>query len=185
MIKGLIFDLNGTLIDIYTSESDDNIYRTTSNFLDYCQVKISPELLKEEYFSILRRQKNESSEDFPEFDAVKLFAEIIKKYSTSPNHTASPEMAATVFRAAGRYKLALYEDVQHILQKLSAFYIMAAVSDGQKIWAESELHSVRLDKFFNPFINSQQYVIIIPRVEIKSSTCIAISLNSLYVYVFE
>ena len=81
MIKGLLFDLNGTVIDIYTSESDDNIYRTISNLLDYSQVKIAPELLKKEYFDIMRRQKSESGEIFPEFDVVKLFAEIIGKYS--------------------------------------------------------------------------------------------------------
>ena len=51
MIKGLIFDLNGTLIDIFTSESDWEIYRTTANFLDYHGVSIAPDRLKEEYFS--------------------------------------------------------------------------------------------------------------------------------------
>ena len=58
MIKGLLFDLNGTVIDIYTSESDDQIYRTLSNFLDYYRVKISPQTIKDEYFSILKQQKN-------------------------------------------------------------------------------------------------------------------------------
>ena len=59
MIKGLLFDLNGTVIDIFTSETDSQIYRTTANFLDYYGVKISPETLQEEYFSNMKRQKKE------------------------------------------------------------------------------------------------------------------------------
>ena len=51
MIKAIFFDLNGTLIDICTSESDENIYRTTANFLDYHGVKITPEKLFGELYS--------------------------------------------------------------------------------------------------------------------------------------
>ena len=82
MIKGLLFDLNGTLIDICTSETDDQIYRTVSNFFDYFNIKISPSILKEEYFTILKRQKQESMEEFPEFDVISLFDEITKKYAS-------------------------------------------------------------------------------------------------------
>ena len=56
MIKALLFDLNGTLIDILTSESDETVYRVTANFLSYNEVQISPEKLKEEYFNILHQQ---------------------------------------------------------------------------------------------------------------------------------
>ena len=149
MIKGLLFDLNGTLIDIYTSESDENIYRTLSNFFDYYGIKIPPSILKEEYFTILRRQKNESSEEFPEFDVVKLFAEIIRKYGSHVKNPPSPECAATIFRAAGRYKLELYDGVVCTLEKISKSYRIGAISDGQKIWAESEFKSVGLEKFFH------------------------------------
>lgn len=149
MIKGLLFDLNGTLIDIYTSESDDNIYRTLSNFFDYYGIKISPSILKDEYFTILRRQKNESSEEFPEFDAVKLFAEIIRKYGNHSKNPPAPEIAATIFRAAGRFKLELYDGVLPTLEKISKSYRMGAISDGQKIWAESELKSAGLENYFH------------------------------------
>jgi putative hydrolase of the HAD superfamily len=90
MIKGLLFDLNGTIIDIYTSESDDQIYRTVSNFLDYYRIKISPQTLKEEYFNGIRRQKKESAEEFPEFDVVKLFREIITSYSSPESLSVEP-----------------------------------------------------------------------------------------------
>lgn len=34
MIRGVIFDINGTVIDILTNEGEENIYRVLSNFLD-------------------------------------------------------------------------------------------------------------------------------------------------------
>ena len=157
MIKGLLFDLNGTVIDIYTTESDDNIYRTISNYLDYFQIKIPPEMLKYEYFSIIKRQKTDSAEEFPEFDAVELFAEIIKKYGENSKKHPSPETIAILFRAAGRYKLEPYDGVLPTLKKLSKIYKMAAVSDGQKIWAMGELHSAGLDKFFETTVISSDY----------------------------
>ena len=106
MIKALIFDLNGTVIDICTSESDENIYRTLANFLEYHGVKIAPEELKEGYYSGVREQKESSTEEFPEFDAAELFAKIIRKHcGKTPPFLA--ENTAIVFRAAGRYRLQL------------------------------------------------------------------------------
>ena len=35
MIKGIIFDLNGTLIDIATDEWSEEVYRVTANFLRF------------------------------------------------------------------------------------------------------------------------------------------------------
>ena len=157
MIKGILFDLNGTVIDIYTSESDDQIYRTVSNFLDYYRIKIPPQILKEEYFSILRQQKKESPEAFPEFDVIKLFSEVIKKYSSEESLSVDPATIATIFRAAGRYKLEPYDGVVPTLQKLSEEYPMGAVSDGQAIWALPELHSTGLDKFFQFTVVSSDY----------------------------
>ena len=157
MIKGLLFDLNGTVIDIYTSESDDQIYRTLSNFLDYYRVRISPQLLRDEYFSILKQQKKESSEDFPEFDVIKLFSELIGKYSTEESLSVAPETAAIVFRAAGRYKLEPYCGVIQTLETLAKEYQMSAVSDGQAVWALPELHSAGLDRLFTHTIVSSDY----------------------------
>ena len=157
MIKGIIFDVNGTLTNIYTTESDENLYRTMANFLDYYGIKISPSLLKEEYFSILMRQKNESKEEHAEFDVVSLFQEIIDKYKTTSTPEISAQTCAIAYRAAGRYKLELYDHVWNTLEKLKDTYQLAIVSDGQKIWAIPEIKSLNLDKFFDIFIISSEF----------------------------
>ena len=46
MIRGLIFDINGTVIDILTNEGEENIYRVLSNFLDYQGIALSPDELR-------------------------------------------------------------------------------------------------------------------------------------------
>ena len=157
MIKGLIFDLNGTLIDIYTSESDDQIYRITANFLDYYGIKIQPDSLREEYFSILRRQKKDSPEEFPEYDVLKLFQDISERYRSPKSAAPDPAMIATVFRAAGRYQLKLYDGVAETLSILKNDYSMAALSDGQAVWAIPEMISVNLNQFLDFAIISSVY----------------------------
>ncbi|MBE6364271.1 MAG: HAD family hydrolase [Lentisphaerae bacterium] len=156
MIKAIIFDINGTVTDIYTSESDDHIWRTTANFLDYHGIKIAPEKLKQEYFFRLKRQKEERNEPFPEFDVVALFASIIADHSGGED----PELSrntALLFRAAGRYKLQLYDGVKEVLDMLQKKYLLAAVSDGQKIWALPEIESVGLGGFFREVIISSDH----------------------------
>ena len=188
MIKALIFDLNGTVIDICTSESDSGIYRTVSNFLEYYGVQISPDELKEGYYAGVKEQKEKSPEKYPEFDAAALFAGIIGKHCRElPPFLA--ENTAVVFRAAGRYRLALYDRVIPTLEKLASRFKMAAVSDGQKLWALPEMRACGLEKFFSPVIVSgdcgfrkpdpRMYNLALEKLQIKPHEAIYIG-NDMY-----
>jgi len=156
VIKGLLFDLNGTVIDIFTTESDDQLYRVTGNFLDYYGVKIAPCQLKRLFFELNREQRQQSSEEFPEFDVALIFREIIRRFKTRPvsNIKQLADSTSIVFRAAGRYKLECYDGVYDCLRNLKKRFLMGAVSDGQSLWAVPELQSVNLEKFFDPVIVS-------------------------------
>ncbi len=158
-IRGLLFDLNGTVIDIFTTESDEQLYRVTANFLDYYGVKIATCQLKRLFFELNRQQRQESSEEFPEFDVSLIFREIIRRFKTRPvsNIKQLADTAAVVFRAAGRYKLECYDGVYEILCDLKRRYRMGAVSDGQSLWAKSELQSVGLEHLFEPVIVSGDF----------------------------
>lgn len=156
MIKGILFDLNGTLIDIYTTESDDQLYRVTTNYLDYYGVKIAPCELKRRFFELNRMQRQQSEEDFPEFDVAKIFQQIIGDYHTRPleNTAELARSTAVVFRAAGRYKLECYDGVYEIMRDLKKRFLLGAVSDGQSLWAVPELQSVNLEDFFQTVVVS-------------------------------
>jgi len=156
VIKGILFDLNGTLIDIYTTESDDQLYRVTTNYLDYYGVKIAPCELKRRFFELNRMQRQQSEEDFPEFDVAKIFQQIIGDYHTRPleNTAELARSTAVVFRAAGRYKLECYDGVYEIMRDLKKRFLLGAVSDGQSLWAVPELQSVNLEDFFQTVVVS-------------------------------
>ena len=164
MIRGVLFDINGTLTDIFTSEEDANVYRTVSNFLDYQGVKVAADEIKKLYFDINQRQRSDSTEEYPEFDIVALFREIIRRHATDYTETVPqaklkylPEITAEVFRAASRFVLSPYEDVKKTLDDLRRHYQLGAVSDGQSAWARAELNSIGLAAYFKPFIVSGDY----------------------------
>lgn len=163
MIRGMIFDLNGTVIDILTDEGNSDVYRVLANFLDYQGIETAPDELKELFFRINKRQRRSSAEEYPEFDVVALFREIIEEYipeaalqSLSKAHRKElPQLLARLFRAASRFKLQLYPGVTEVLDELRSCYALTALSDGQSIWALPELRAVGLaDYFQNVLISS-------------------------------
>ena len=147
--KALLFDINGTVSNIYTSESDEELYRVTANFLKFNGVQISPGELKALYFDLNRQQRHESPEQFPEFDVEKIFQSVIDEYGTAaPCDPGLAALAATVYRAASMYLLEPYTGVTEVLTMMKKSYRLAAVSDGQSLWARPELRMAGLDKFF-------------------------------------
>ena len=162
MIRGLLFDLNGTLIDILTDEGSDEIYRILSNLLEYQGILLSPKEFRDRYWEINKRQRRESSEEYPEFDVVGIFREILEKHSTlqtcalpESKCAALPRLLAETFRSVSRFRLELYPGVKSTLDLLKPKFPMAALSDGQSVWARPELESVGLSNYFsNVFVSS-------------------------------
>lgn len=147
--KALLFDINGTVTNICTSESDEELYRVTANFLNFNGVKVSSGELKALYFDLNRQQRHESPEEFPEFDVKKIFQAVIDEYGDPaivPLHLAA--QAAVVYRAGSCYRLEPYTGVREVLTMMKKRYRMAAVSDGQSLWARNELRMANLEHFF-------------------------------------
>ncbi len=161
MIRGLLFDLNGTLIDIGTDEGRDDLYRVLSHFLSYYGVDLGADELRELYFELNRKQRRESEEPYPEFDVVALFREMLERHPPDSSAPAGPgvlrklpDTLARLFRAASLYRLQLYPEVLAVLDSLRGRYAMAAVSDGQSLWERAELRATGLNGYFDPVIIS-------------------------------
>ena len=99
IIRGLIFDINGTLTDILTNEWHDDIYRILSNLLSYQGIALDPNKVKDSYFQIMKEQRAARDERYPEFDAVGIFREIITRHATDFTRRLPPEMRR---RSTGR-----------------------------------------------------------------------------------
>ncbi len=160
-VRGIIFDINGTLVDIHTNEASDEIYRAISNFLSFQGINLSPDAVRVLYFQVMKDQRRASAETYPEFDAVTIFREIIMRCQTDFTRLLPvskirqlPLFLAEMYRSLSRYRLQLYPGVKEVLTQLSPQYLMAAVSDGQSAWAMPELHCVGLSGYFEPVIVS-------------------------------
>jgi putative hydrolase of the HAD superfamily len=164
VIKGLIFDINGTLTDILTNEWHDDIYRILGNLLAYQGVTLAPNAVKDLYFQIMKEQRAESREPYPEFDAVGIFREILTRHASEFTRRLPPEkreqlpiFLAEMVRAASCYRLQLYDGVAETLRQLISKYQLAIVSDGQSAYAVAELNAVGLSGLFNPVIISGHF----------------------------
>jgi len=162
-IKAIIFDINGTLVDIQTDEGNEEIYRGISHFLTYQGINIHRWELRDEYFRIMAEQRGASAEAYPEFDAVLLWREFLKRRPKAcealPKEKLRvlPLILAEMYRGISRFRLQLYPEVRNILEALVRRYKLAALSDAQSAWAVPEMRALGLDRLFNPIVVSGDY----------------------------
>ena len=164
IIKGIIFDINGTITDIRTNEWHDDVYRVVSNLLSYEGLLLNPVMVKDMYFQIMKEQRAAHAELHPEFDAVGIFREIITRHATDFTRTLPAEkleqlpiLLAETYRAASRFRLQLYPGVVDTLRLLQPKFHLAAITDGQVAYALPELNAVGLTGYFDPIIVSGSY----------------------------
>src|ERR1022692_831966 len=164
IVKGIIFDINGTLSDIRTDEWNDDVYRVISNLLSYQGISLNPNVVKNLYFQIMKEQRAAYGKPHPEFDAIGIFREIVKQHSTDFTHGLPPEkieqlprLLAETHRAASRFRLQLYPGVEDTIRQLHQKYHLAIISDGQTAYAIPELNAVGLSGFFDPIMISGDF----------------------------
>lgn len=160
-IQAIIFDINGTLIDIETDEGDVENYRVMSDFLSYQGIRVQPWDLRDEYFRVMGEQRQSSGEVYPEFDAVELWRELIGPRLAASDIVLPPEklkwmplFLAEIYRSVSLRRLQLYPDVRDVLDELRKRYKLAALSDAQSAWAIPEIRAVGIHNYFNPIIVS-------------------------------
>lgn len=159
-IDGILFDINGTLIDIHTDEHYEEIYRSLGNFLSYQGIAIDRWALRDEYFSIMSEQKKASGEAHPEFDVVEVWREFLRRRSDLTRamprriRESMPLFMAEMFRSMSLFRLQLYPDVRATLDWLSERFKLAALSDAQSAWALPEIRAVGIDHYFSPIVVS-------------------------------
>ena len=164
IIKGIIFDINGTLTNINTNEWIDDVYRVISNLLSYQGILLAPNAVKELYFQIMKEQRAAHAEAHPEFDAVAIFHKIVTLHSTDFTRSLPaakleqlPILLAETYRAASRFRLQLYPGVLDTLRQLQLKFHLAAITDAQVAYALPELNAVGLSGIFSPIVISGSF----------------------------
>ena len=158
-IKGILFDLYGTLIDIETDESLEEIYRGIAHFLTYQGVYFHRWEVRDRYYQIMKRQKEESGEKYPEINVEAIWNAFLKQQGIS-SACARRRLAGTLaqmFRGISRKRLDLYPSVKGVLDELISSYRPGLISDAQPCYALPEIRAVGLEDYFDPIIISADY----------------------------
>ncbi|MGZ6240845.1 MAG: HAD family hydrolase [Syntrophales bacterium] len=158
-IKGILFDLYGTLIDIETDESMDDIYRGIAHYLTYQGVYLHRWEVKDRYYQIMKEQREERGEKYPEIDVEAIWNTFLEQEGVKADHERRKLslILAQVYRGISRNRLQLYPDVKKVLDDLRPAYRMALVSDAQPCYAQPEIKAVGPDGYFDPTIISAHY----------------------------
>jgi putative hydrolase of the HAD superfamily len=157
--KAILFDLYGTLIDIETDESMEEIYRGIAHYLTYHGVYLRRGEVRERYYRIMKQQKEARAEAYPEIDVEAIWNEFLMqegiKSTTLRGQLA--KVIAHLYRGISRNRLQLYPDVKRVLNELQARYRLALISDAQSCFALPEIRAVGLDGYFESIVISSHY----------------------------
>ena len=141
-IRALLFDVNGTLIDIETDEWMDEAYRAIAHFLTYQGIALHRTEVRELYFQIMKEQFAASTETYPEFDVVAVWRELLRRCATDYTRSLGSEklrqmplFLAELQRGITRKRLVAFPRTQEILADMNA---VKEVSE-HKIWIEKLL----------------------------------------------
>ena len=158
-IKGILFDLYGTLIDIETDESMEEIYRGIAHFLTYQGIYLNRWEVRDLYYQIMRQQKGGSMEEFPEIDVEAIWKSFLKQQGIRSPYARIrlSKILAQMYRGISRKRLKLYPFVKDALDELVSSYKLGLVSDAQTCYALPEIRAVGLTDYFDPVIISVDY----------------------------
>jgi putative hydrolase of the HAD superfamily len=158
-IKGILFDLYGTLIDIETDESMEEIYRGIAHFLTYQGIYLHRWDVRDLYYRIMKEQKERSTEEHPEIEVVSIWDTFLRQQGME-SAVSRKELAMTLaqlYRGISRKRLQLYPSVKGTLDELKSTHALALISDAQPCYAFPEIRAVSLDGYFDPIIISAEY----------------------------
>ena len=163
-ISALLFDVNGTLIDIETDEWMEEAYRAIAHFLTYQGISLRRFEVRDLYFRVMKEQFARIREPYPEFDVVEVWREILRRNAGPYTSALPPEklqqmplFLAELQRGISRKKLLAYPQTREILAQLKTRYRMAVVSDGQSAYGLPELRAAGLAEYFAPIVISGDY----------------------------
>jgi putative hydrolase of the HAD superfamily len=163
-IRALLFDVNGTLIDIETDEWMEEAYRAVAHFLTYQGIYLHRGEVRDLYFQIMKEQFAASGEIYPEFDVVAVWSEVLRRQATEFTRSLAPEklhqmplLLAEMQRGISRKRLVAFPQTHEILAQLKTRHRLAVVSDAQSAYGLPELHAVGLACYFAPIIVSGDY----------------------------
>ncbi len=157
-IRGILFDLYGTLINIDTDENMEDIYRAIAHFFTYIGADMRRWDLRELYYEIMKKQRALTGELYAEINVVGIWKEIMHRRGIRvPDEEKIAVYLAQMHRGISRKRIQLYSDVGRVLDTLKQRFPLALVSDAQSCFSIAEMKILGIHDFFKPIIISGDY----------------------------
>src|SRR3984957_18480837 len=139
--RALLFDVNGTLVDIETDEWMEQAYRAVAHYLTYQGIYMHRGEVRDLYFKIMKEQFAASNETYPEFDVVAIWREVLQRYGTDFTWSLGPEkllqmplFLSQMQRGITRRRLVAFPQTWEILPQLQPYFRLGVVSDAQSAY---------------------------------------------------
>ena len=158
-MQAILFDLYGTLVDIWTDEWDFSTYGTLSQFLSYYEIYYSPEELAAKYQEKTAEKMLAYPGPFGEIDVFQVFEEILVEGWRKHPERSLVMWLARLFRSLTRKRFGLFEDSLPVLEELSGNYQLGIVSDAQWVFSEPEIRMLGLNPFFDTIVLSSRFFV--------------------------
>jgi putative hydrolase of the HAD superfamily len=176
-IEAIIFDLYGTLVDIFTDEDDPSAYYSLCKFLHYYGVVFEPEELAARYQESAAALLLDHPGPYGEIDVFMVFEEILSEGLGKSPERALVVWLARLFRSLTTQRLGLFPDTLPAVEELAASYRLGLVSDAQWVFSEPEIRFLGLEKYLETVVLSSRYFIRKPAPQIYSHALRAMKLQ--------
>ena len=176
-IEAILFDLYGTLVDIWTDEDDPSVYYTLCKFLRYYGVSLDPMDLAARYQESAAAHLMEHPIPYAEIDVFLVFEEILSDALKKSPERSLVIWFARLFRSLTIRRLGLFPDTQPALDALGATYRLSLVTDAQWVFSEPEIRFLGLEKYLETVVLSSRYFIRKPDPQIYAHALRAMKLQ--------
>ena len=155
--ENIIFDLYGTLVDVWTDERSKKLWESLAWYFCLHQAEYSWKELKKAYFNeakLLERQLNEEIGGYAEIDLMKVFEQLYQKKGQKAEVCILKE-TILMFRALSMKRLQLYEGVENLLKSLKEQNKKVfLLTNAQRVFTEREIEMLHLKKYFDDIVYS-------------------------------
>jgi len=165
-LEAVLFDLYGTLVDIFTDEGDPLLYEELSKFLGYYDIRFAPQELAAKYQHYAAAQLRERAAPYGEIDVYLVFEAILQEGLGKQPERALTLATARLFRSLSRKHFRLFPDARPTLVELKRRYRLGLVTDAQWVFSEPEIRLLKIGDFFDAMVLSSRYFVRKPSPQI-------------------
>lgn len=165
-LEAVLFDLYGTLVDIFTDEGDPLLYQELSKFLGYYGIRLAPEELAAKYQYYAAAQLRERPTPYGDIDVYLVFEAILLEGLGKQPERSLTLAVARLFRSLSRKHFRLFPDARPTLVELKRRYRLGLVTDAQWVFSEPEINILKISDFFDTIILSSRYFVRKPSPQI-------------------